>query len=527
MKQISNLVKLQLKNLYGINVIRHTTDKKVKKRKLALAVVYAVLAVMICFYMGAAAYGYIALGLAEMVPAYLVMVSSLLILFFAIFKAGNVIFQRESYDILCSLPVSQAAIVVSRFVRMYVEYLLLVCGIMLPGMLVYGVMIKPGISFYLIGLMVTLFVPLIPITIATFLGALITAIASRMKHKNLVSVVLSLLLFGGIMLGTSQMKMIEDDFSVEMLQSISDVVLTLIKSIYPPAIWMGNAMLEGNFVTCLLCVVGGVLVFLVAMAIISMNFHGICRGLYSTSAKHNYQMESLKKESILSALYKRELKRYFSSSIYVTNTIIGPIMAVIFAAAVLGIGVDQIQQELGIPLNIKGVIPFLLAGIFSIMTTTCTSISMEGKEWWIVKSLPVKTKDLLDSKILLNLSLFLPFYLVAEVLLTIALKPDLIELLWQLVVPVIMILFSCIFGITVNLKMPVFDWENEVVIVKQSASAMIGGLGGLVIILICMVPVLLVPEAYEDLLKAVVCIAAICVTGLLYKKNNAVNLQEL
>ena len=527
MKQISNLVKLQLKNLYGINVIRHTTDKKVKKRKLALAVVYAVLAVMICFYMGAAAYGYIALGLAEMVPAYLVMISSLLILFFGIFKAGNVIFQRESYDILCSLPVSQTAIVVSRFVRMYVENLLLVCGIMLPGILVYGVMIRPGISFYLIGFIVTVFVPLIPITIATFLGALITAIASRMKHKNLVSVVLSLLLFGGIMLGTSQMKMIEDDFSVEMLQSLSDVVLTLIKSIYPPAIWMGNAMLEGNFVTCLLCVVGGVLVFLVAMAIISMNFHGICRGLYSTSAKHDYQMESLKKESVLSALYKREFKRYFSSSIYVTNTIIGPIMAVIFAAAVLGVGVDQIQQGLGIPLNIKGVIPFLLAGIFSIMTTTSTSISMEGKEWWIVKSLPVKTKDLLDSKILLNLSLFLPFYLVAEVLLTIALKPDLIELLWQLVVPVIMILFSCIFGITVNLKMPVFDWENEVVIVKQSASAMIGGLGGLVIILICMVPVLVAPAAYDNLLKAVICVAVVCVTGLLYKKNNAVNLQEL
>lgn len=329
------------------------------------------------------------------------------------------------------------------------------------------------------------------------------------------------------MLGTSQMKMIEDDFSVEMLQSLSDVVLTLIKSIYPPAIWMGNAMLEGNFVTCLLCVVGGVLVFLVAMAIISMNFHGICRGLYSTSAKHDYQMESLKKESVLSALYKREFKRYFSSSIYVTNTIIGPIMAVIFAAAVLGVGVDRIQQGLGIPLNIKGVIPFLLAGIFSIMTTTCTSISMEGKEWWIVKSLPVKTKDLLDSKILLNLSLFLPFYLVAEVLLTIALKPDLIELLWQLVVPVIMILFSCIFGITVNLKMPVFDWENEVVIVKQSASAMIGGLGGLVIILICMVPVLVAPAAYDNLLKAVICVAVVCVTGLLYKKNNAVNLQEL
>ena len=138
-----------------------------------------------------------------MLPAYLIMLSSLIILFFSVFKAESIIFQRNAYDILVSLPITQTAIVVSRFIRMYVENMLLTFVIMLPPMAVYGIMIKPGISFYIIGILVTIFIPLLPITISIFLGALITAIASRMKHKSLARTVLSIVLILGILVGSS------------------------------------------------------------------------------------------------------------------------------------------------------------------------------------------------------------------------------------------------------------------------------------------------------------------------------------
>ena len=202
-------------------------------------------------------------------------------------------------------------------------------------------------------------------------------------------------------------------------------------------------------------------------------------------------------------------------------------MAVLFSASVLVMGVDKMQQVLEIPINIKGAIPFVLAGILSMMPATSTSISMEGKEWWIIKSIPIKTKAVLDGKILLNLSLILPFFVVSEVLLTIALKPDFMELVWMIVIPVVLTLFGLVFGITVNLKMPVFNWENEVTVVKQSASSMLGGLGGIVMALLCLVPVLLIPEKYTSLLEAIVCVIVVCFTAFLYKKNSGVNLQEL
>ena len=526
-KQIKSLTKLQLKNLYGLNVFLFTKDKKEKARKGSLLIIYIFLILMACGYIGLATFGYISLGLGEMIPAYLIMLSSFMILFFVIFKAGSVIFQKNAYDILCSLPLSQTAIVVSRFIRMYVEHLLLAFVVMASGVFVYGVMERPGISFYLIGILVTLFIPLIPITIATFLGTVITAIASRMKHKSMVSAFLSILLIAGIMFGGSKLSAMEEDFSVEMLQNMLDMVSAVIEKMYPPAIWLGDAMLSGNFLNCLLCVAGALLVFAITMAVVSANFQWICRGLYSVRAKHDYQLEGLEKQSILGALYGRELRRYFSSSVYVTNTIIGPIMAVIFSASVLVMGVDKMQQVLEIPINIKGAIPFVLAGILSMMPATSTSISMEGKEWWIIKSLPIKTKAVLDGKILLNLSLILPFFVVSEVLLTIALKPDFMELVWMIVIPVVLTLFGLVFGITVNLKMPVFNWENEVTVVKQSASSMLGGLGGIVMALLCVVPVLLIPSEYTSLLEAIVCVVVVCLTAFLYKKNSGVNLQEL
>lgn len=79
----------------------------------------------------------------------------------------------------------------------------------------------------------------------------------------------------------------------------------------------------------------------------------------------------------------------------------------------------------------------------------------------------------------MNLLLILPFYVLSELLLIFALKPGAGELLWLILIPAEIILFSCVYGITVNLHFPVLEWESEVRIVKQSASAMLGEWAGL------------------------------------------------
>lgn len=209
-----------------------------------------------------------------------------------------------------------------------------------------------------------------------------------------------------------------------------------------------------------------------------------------------------------------------SSSIYVANTIIGPIMGCVLSGALLVNGTEMIQNFLPVPFDVNRAVPFVIAGVFSMMTTTAASVSMEGKNWWIVKCLPLSMKEILDAKILMNLLLFLPFYLLSELLLFFSLKPDAQELLWLVRVPAVIILFACVYGITVNLHFPVLEWENEVRIVKQSASAVLGGMGGFILAILCAAVVGGVPEAYVVYLEPGLCGVILIFTVILYRKNN-------
>ena len=526
-KQLTTLTTLELRNLYGLNVLRFTKDAKAKRRTLALAAAIALVFLMLLSYVGGLSYGLIFLGLSEVVPAYLITICSIIIFFFGIFKAGSLIFHQNGYDILCSLPVTRTAIVLSRILRMYVENLILTTAVLLPGLGVYLFLIKPGSLFGLMSLLTIFILPIAPMAGAILIGAMVTGISSRMKHKSLMTTALSLLAVLALILGSSRLSTLENSITPELLKELSGTITALLEQLYPPAIWLGNAIIQEDFGSLLLCAGLFLGILGIVSAVVSASFLSICRSLYSTSAKHNYQMQHLQKNSVLATLCKKELKRYFASSIYVTNTIMGPILGTVLCGAFLFVDLEQITGQLPFTIHMTTIAPFLMATVFCTMTTTTTAISMEGKNWWIAKSLPLTAKNILDAKILMNLIVILPFYLLSEVLLMLALRPSILELLWLFLVPACIILFSCVFGITINLILPVFNWENEIRIVKQSASAAIGGFGGTLVGILCMVLTAVVPGEYTAFYNFGICIVILGITGFLYQRNNQVNLQSL
>lgn len=526
-RQIRILTKAQLGNFFNINVARHSKDKKKKAGMIAIMAVWVLLIAMVWFYIGLLAYGYVQIGLGEIVPMYLVAISGIVILVFGILKAGSIIFQKNSYEMLCSLPVSQTAIVVSRFLSMYLGNFLMAVVVMLPGMAVYGYLLRPGISFYLIGIVGTIFIPLLPMTLATLMGAVVTAVASRMKHKSMVTTVLTLAFVGLIMLLSSRLSAVEEEMTMAMLLNLANFMTNLIGRLYPPAVWLGKAMVSWDLQQLLLFLGVSVLLFLVMAAAVSGNFSKICQGLFNTYAKHDYQMTELKSASVLAALYKKEMKRYFASSIYVTNTIIGPIMMLASAIAVFVAGEETIRMYFPFMEDVTGLLPFVMGAIAGMCTTTCASISIEGKEWWLVKSLPVSTKAILDSKLLLNATLNIPCYVLSEILLILALKPTGLELVWMIVLPILFMVFSAVFGITANLWFPNFEWKNEAEVVKQGISVLVGGFGGSLIIVLCALPVVFLPQIPGDVTKLVVTVVMMGVTGFLYWKNARVDLRKI
>jgi ABC-2 type transport system permease protein len=238
-------------------------------------------------------------------------------------------------------------------------------------------------------------------------------------------------------------------------------------------------------------------------------------------------MQSLKQTSLLKSLCVKEFRRYFSSSAYVSNTIIGPIIAVIMTSSLFFADIDKLISEIPFKINVFDMFPFVISAIFCMMSPICVSISMEGKNWWIVKTLPISTKTLLDSKILMNIILYLPFYLIAEILLTIATKPDIFALLWQLLIPIIILIFAFVFSLFINLHFPVFNWESETVAVKQSLSSFIGGLGCTIAVFIAGLIVGICPSTFLPFAKLAMCIILIIATIAFYKKIIRTNLKNI
>ncbi len=521
------LLLLELRSLYGWNRFRHTKDTKARRNYLLMLVLWVLLGIMLAGYVAGSGYALIYLGAADVLVPYLVLLASLIIFVFGIFKAGGVLFSGKGYEILSSMPIRQSVIVGSRFFRMYVEDLVLAVLVMVPSMIVYGCMMWPGLYFYPVMLVGMLLVPLLPLVAAAVVGAVITGISSRMKHRSLVQTLLTIVFVIVVMGGSSGMAMMPEEISLEMLTGLMTMVGGMIGQLYPPALWLGEAAVEGRVSSFLLFAVVSLLVEVVMLGIIGRFYQGICRRLQVNSAKHNYELGTLKGSGMLKALWYREWKRYFASSVYVTNTIVGPIMGCALAGAMLAVNMEEIQAYFPMALDIPALVPLLFGGICAMMPTTSAAISMEGKEFWIMRTLPVSMKQLLDAKLLVNLLMVAPFYVVGEILLTVALKPSLMGLIWQILLPALLILCVAVLGLTVNLKFHRFDWEKAEEVVKQGASSLIGTFAGILLALVCAAAVTLTPVAYGNVVKLVLCLTLAGLTWYLYSRNQKVRIEEL
>lgn len=520
LRKIQQFSAVQLCNLFGINEMRHTGDKKKKRHFLWMAIAWLIAIAALLFYVLLLVSGLTAIGMAEIIPMYLTAITSLVILVFTFFKAGSVIFQMKTYEMLVALPIPQAAIVVSRFLTMYVTNFFFAVLIMVPGMVIYVINIHPSASFYIYGFLGLVFLPLLPMTIATAAGAGITAISARMKHKSLVSALLTILLVLALLAGNMLLGENADQLTTEMMKNLAAVLKEKIGQIYPPAVWLGNAMVEGAAKEFIIFAGISAVPFCLLAAVLQHYFLGICTALNATSAKNNYKMQQLRKSSVMTALLKKELKRYFASSIYVTNTILSYILMVVVSGTLLVTGPEKIEVMLRFPGAATTMLPLVLGMMASIMPITACSISMEGKQWWLLQSLPVRGKDIWDGKILLNLTIALPFYVISVIMSIIAVQPTLLETIWLIIVPLLYILFTIVTGITVNLAMPIFEWENETRVVKQSASSMVTMLIGMMSSIVPLVILFMGNSGIETVVYMAVVVVLIVLTVVQYIRNS-------
>ncbi len=522
MADLRLLLGLELRGMFGWNRFRHSRDPRERRRWLLMAAAWVFVGLVLMGYMGMLALGLVAAGLGRILPAYLTVICSALILVFGLFRTGSLLFSPKGYDQLRALPVRPRAIVLSRLATLYVEDAALTLLILLPAAVVYGALTAPGLPFYLTMALGALLIPLLPLCAATAFGVVAAAISARMRRKNLAGTVLTLVFGLGVMALSFSLGTVSEELTPDQLADLAGTLGTVLGSLYPPARWLGEAA-QGSLPGLLLFAGVSLAAAALLLAVVSRYFDGILRRLQTTSARKNYRLGALERQSLTKALYRRELRRYFASTVYVTNTIIGPILAVAMSAALLVLGADSLPP---LPFDPRPLLPLAVTATLTMMSTASVAVSMEGRQIWQSQCLPIPTKCWLQSKLQVSLTLTLPAWLVCQVLLAVALRPALPQLAGQGLLTLALTVFAPVFGLWVDVKLHRLDWQREEQPVKQGASAMIGGLLPALLCLLCAGGLAALP-GHTGLPQGLLCLPVAVLTAFLYRQSCKTDLAAL
>jgi ABC-2 type transport system permease protein len=255
--------------------------------------------------------------------------------------------------------------------------------------------------------------------------------------------------------------------------------------------------------------------------VISTQYKMLNTSLMTYQAKSNYKLRELKVQAPIYALYKKEMKRFFSSTIYVLNLGFGVVMMIASAIVCFIMGPEKLEQFMQVegmlPIFNK-IIPFAMSVMLTMTCTTSVSLSLEGKNLWIIKSAPVQEITIFHSKILVNLTLLLPAAVVSSLLIAIRFPMDVISFLLLMIVPIVYSFFTSIWGMYINIKMPNYEWVSETAVIKQGLASIIGMLGSAVFAAVPMGILFVFHQIDYRIIQTACMVLMIGFTTLLYHK---------
>ena len=483
MSKIWILIRAQLINFFPINEIREPRNKKQSSVVIASFGIIT-LAIFFCVYNIMTAKTLVQVGQQELIPAYMVAVSSFSILFLTIFYSNGILFGSRDIETLSSLPLKSSDIISSKFMFMYLLNFLIGFIFMLPGGIVWVLNGSLNVLQIILYFTSMIFVPLIPMCIAACMGIIVVAVSSYFKRKNVIALIFSFVMIGIIgYIAVSAMKSGNGD-SIEIMLSKQ------ITGLYPIS---GLFVQHTNFPMYIgmgLFIAFSTAVFYIFVKIVAMKY-GLLNTLAKTTSRYSDNKKSYDRKSIFLALYKKEMGRFLSSYMAVLNAGFGVILLCVFSIFLLFNSVEQIGESSGIE-NINEYLsnfaPLFIASMLSLSCPAASAISLEGKNIWILQSSPVKVKMILNSKIAVNLTLHLIGYMISIFAFMLKLDMNFIQVINLIIVPICYSIFITVIGISLNKKYPNYEWESEMMVVKQSMPVIVSGLVGIIALII---PILL------------------------------------
>ena len=264
-----------------------------------------------------------------------------------------------------------------------------------------------------------------------------------------------------------------------------------ITKIYYPAGAYIELVTNFNPIKLLEFIVVNVCLFVITTMVMGKVYFNINSGVKAINLKKSNKKYTIKSTTPTRTLIKKELNRFVNSPVFITNAGFGLVLFIL-GCVLITVKFDSLAEiitksDAGITLDyIKSYMPTILFGFIcltSFMTSiTSSMISLEGKSFELLKSLPLKPYKIVRAKVLTAILIMLPCIIIGDAIIFIRFGFDLLSIVFILIASILLPLCAETLGIIINLKYPRMDAKNDTEVVKQSSSSAISVFLGMAII---------------------------------------------
>ena len=391
-------------------------------------------------------------------------------IFGTVFTTQNQMYQAKDNELLLAMPVKPVAIIGSRVFVLYLLTFVFVVAIMAPAGLLYCAMKGFSVGFFLVFIIGMLLLALLTQAVTCLLGWLLHFLLAGFRHKAIIATVFLTAVMVLYLYGINQLENL-----MLLLVNNGGKIASAVHSFAWPFYAFAVGCL-GKYVEFVLFAVVCLVVFGLVTVVLSITF---VKAML-TAGKTNGAVKQKREDAVRTpsgAICRKERKRFFSSTTYLTNIGMGLFMAVAFvigASVLKGKVLPVLESMLGemgttaLPVIFVAVMGFMAA----VTPISAPSVSLEGKQIWILRSMPICGAEVLKAKLRFHCIVSVPVAVAGSLVIGIVYDIGLFETIAVMLGASILFVLCGLLGIIFNLCFPRLDWDNEAEPVKQSMAVL-------------------------------------------------------
>lgn len=426
--------------------------------------------------------------------------------FGSVFSTYSGLYLAKDNDLLLSMPIPVKYIIASRLAGVYLMGLIYSGTVTVPAFTVYLIFGSLSLKAAVGGIMFILLISVIVLILSCILGWVVAKISLKLKNKSFLSVIISVAFIAGYYFIYFKAR----EWISALTANAAEYGAKIKGAAY--VLYLFGSAGTGDPLTLAIFTLAVVLCAAAVWLILEKSFIKTATSAGAVSGKA-YRQKTVKARGVSLALFTKELSRFTSSANYMLNCGFGVIF-IAAAAVALFIKGDWVVSALNGIYDGRltaAIASFAFCYLVTSIGIASPSVSLEGKSYWITRSMPVSSYQILLSKLQLQLAVSggasLP--LIAAVIVTLRSSP--LDAAAFTVAALSLLPLNALWQMFWSLQAPNLNWTSELIPIKQSVSAVVplftgwgyATVGGGIFLLICYFT------------GAVICLAAFSLINLL------------